>query len=144
MAGVTKAEADALLAEPKECTANLSWKIQGSGFRLEEVVVLARQSNNVLRLRGYVGKKNYSFALLYKNQPIRRYTVHAQHTNPDGTRVRGPHKHTWDDIYQDNITYIPPDIPGNGDPNADLLAFLNECNITLIGSYHPLLRGGVR
>lgn len=94
-------------------------------------------SDAVLSLRGYVGPKNRSLVLLYRNTPIRKYTVHDRHKNPaTGEIVLGPHKHTWDDNWEDRLVYVPDDITV-GDPNQELLDFLNECNIQLGGSYSP-------
>ncbi len=131
---VTRAEAEAILAEPKVIAANLAWQFQRDGYRLE-TIVLAEESGEPLSLRGYVGRKNRSFALLYKNTPIRKYTVHERHTDPKtGERVFGPHKHFWDDAYADNRVYVPNDIR-IGNPNEELLDFLKECSIALRGSY---------
>ncbi len=131
---VTRAEAEAIVAEPKVITANLAWRFQEGGYRLD-AAVLAEESGELLKLRGYVGRKNRSFALLYKNTPIRKYTVHDRHTDPKtGERVTGPHKHFWDDVYEDNRVYIPDDIR-IGDPNTELPDFLDECRIDLKGAY---------
>ena len=131
---VTAVESEAILAEPKVVAANLAWQFQRGGYRLE-ATVLAEESGELLKLRGYVGRKNRSFVILYKNTPIRKYTVHDRHTDPKtGERVTGPHKHFWDDIYEDNRVYIPNDIRA-GNPNDELIDFLKECNIDLRGSY---------
>lgn len=131
---VTVAQADIVLAESKVIASNLAWRFQGKGYLLK-ATVLAAASGEVLELRGYVGSKNRSFVILYKNTPIRKYTVHDRHTDPKtGERVTGPHKHFWDDYYEDNRVYIPDDIR-IGDPNDELLDFLQECNISLRRSY---------
>ena len=132
MADVTKIEAEAVLAEQNTLTANLNWRPHGRGFRLDSAQVLALESGNLLRLTGYLGSSNRSFALLYKNLPIRKYTVHSSHRNPDGTVTRGPHKHTWDDVDEDRWTYVPDDIT-QGNPMQELLDFLKECNIQVMG-----------
>ena len=93
------------------------------------------ESGEILSLRGYIGRKNRSFVLLYKNIPIRKYTVHPWHRDPvTRKRVDGPHKHIWDDDWGDKRVYVPEDIR-KGDPNNELMDFLNECNISLRGSY---------
>ena len=131
---VTAAQADALIAEPKVIAANLAWRFTRGAYRLE-ATVLAEESQAILSLRGYVGIKNRSLALLYRNTPIRKYTVHDRHTDPKtGVRVAGPHKHFWDDVYQDNRVYIPDDIHA-GNPNEELADFLRECNIALRSVY---------
>ena len=131
---VTAAEAQAILGESKVIGMNLAWKADGKVFRLE-ATVLSEDSGEILSLRGYVGRKNRSFALLYRNTPVRKYTVHPRHRHPI-TRVvyTEPHKHTWDDIWEDELVYIPDDIR-IGDPNIALMDFLAECNITLRGTY---------
>ncbi len=123
-----------MIAEDKEITATLVWRRRGSGYRLQDAVVLARESGTRLGLRGYVGRTNRGFSLLHKNTPIRKYTAHARHPNPDGTKIEGPHKHTWDTIFEDHIAYIPTDIRF-GDANDELVDFLAECNVTLISTY---------
>lgn len=137
---VTAAEAEKILAEGKKIDEDLVWRpdMGGTAFRLE-AAVFSIDSNKTLRLVGYVGKKNRSFALLYRNSPIRKYTVHDRHKDPV-TRIvyTQPHKHCWDDEYEDKRVYIPDDIR-IGDPNNELADFLKECNIKLKGLHTPPL-----
>lgn len=127
---VTRAEAERILAEPKVIGANLSWRKDGQVQRLE-AKVLCEESGEMLVLKGYQGKRNRSFALLYRNEPIRKYTVHPYHVDPvTRERVTGPHKHFWDDEWRDRRVYIPTDIR-IGDPDEELADFLVECNIVL-------------
>lgn len=131
---VTAEQANRLVAEPKVIAVNLSWRFARGAYRLD-ATVLSTETAETLSLRGYVGRKNRSFALLYQNTPIRKYTVHDRHTDPKtGLRATGPHKHFWDDTYEDNRVYIPDDIR-IGNPNDELLDFLKECNIALRGEY---------
>lgn len=131
---VTAAQADVLLAEPKVIAANLVWRRDHGSYRLE-ATVLAEDSGELPKLAGYVGRRNRSFVLLYRNTPIRKYTVHRLHIDPETKdKVTDPHKHTWDDVYEDGKTYLPDDIR-IGDPNEELIDFLQECNITARGSY---------
>lgn len=135
---VTKAEVEAILEEDKVIGVNLRWTPGGAGMRLR-AAVLALESRKALRLRGYVGPRSCSFALLYENSPIRRYCAQDSHRNPDTREViEGPHKHAWDARWQDRIAYVPDDIR-MGDPNEELEDFLAECNIRHSGSYEPLL-----
>lgn len=148
---VTAAEAELILAEDKVIAMNLVWQPDDRGlgrrrvrnrrpgrqtFRLE-AQVFAVDSGETLRLLGKVGKTNRSFVLLYRNSPIRKYTVHSTHRDPK-TRIvyTEPHKHIWDDKWEDRRVYIPNDIR-IGDPNEELLDFLDECNILLRGLYTP-------
>ena len=145
---VTEAEAEAILAEEKVITKNLRWVSRGPRLELDAAVGIIRPPDDPdepekpaapLRLVGFIGKTNRSFALLYQNLPIRKYTVHDHHTNPKtGEVVYGPHKHTWDDDWEDGLVYVPADIR-SGDVNEELIGFLNECNIRLEGAYQPLM-----
>jgi len=100
---------------------------------MNDVLILCPDSGKALRLVGYIGPENRSFALLYKNLPIRKWTVHHHHQLPDGQVIYGPHKHTWDDEYEDELAYVPDDIQ-IGDANAELLGFLRECNVEVLGT----------
>lgn len=131
---VTEAQAQIILAESKIIAVNLTWQRTNTAYALK-AAVLSENSRELLSLRGYVGVQNRSFALLYRNTPIRKYTVHPWHIDPvTKERVTDPHKHTWDDEYQDKRVYLPNDIR-IGDPNDELLDFIQECNITLRGLY---------
>ena len=131
---VTKAQADTVLAEPKVIAANLLWRFDRICYRLE-ATVLAEESGELMKLRGYVGRKNRSFVLLYRNTPVRKYTVHPLHTDYEtGEKTTEPHKHTWDEINLDRKVYLPDDIR-IGDANDELIDFLRECNIMLRGAY---------
>ena len=131
---VTGAQADAMLAEPKVIAANLLWRFDRRAYQLE-ATVLAEESGELLKLRGYVGRRNRSFVLLYRNAPIRKYTVHRLHIDHEtGEKTTEPHKHTWDEINQDRKIYLPNDIR-IGNVNHELVDFLQECNIQLRGGY---------
>ncbi len=133
---VTESEATRVLEEPKVIGANLSWQHHGETHRLE-ATVLCTESQEVLKLRGFVGRTNRSFVLLHRNTPIRKYTVHAFHRDPvTGIRTTGPHKHFWDDEWEDKRVYVPRDIR-IGNPHVELLDFLRECNIELQRAYTP-------
>jgi hypothetical protein len=138
---LTKEEADSVIAAQKVISANVSWHQRPSGvgrrFTLE-ASVLEPSTNILLKLYGRVGKKNYSFSLLYGGDVIRKYTVHDRHHNPDCTWIEKPHKHLWDDINEDGYAYIPTDID-TSDIHKAFTDFLKECNITLTGTYSPFL-----
>ena len=140
---VTKSQADIMLAESKVIAANLVWRLDRRAYRLE-ATILAEESGELLKLRGYVGWRNRSFALLYRNTPIRKYTVHPLHIDHEtGERTTEPHKHTWDEVNQDRKVYLPDDIR-TGDANRELIDFLRECNITLRGAYTNEAFSGLR
>ncbi len=131
---VTTAEANRILEENKVIAMNLSWRFERNGYRIQ-ANVLSLDSDEMLSFRGYVGKTNRSFALLYRNLPIRKYTVHDRHIDPVTSRVfKEPHKHSWDDVWEDKRVYIPNDIR-IGNPNEEMMDFLKECNISLRGYY---------
>ena len=131
---VTRSEAKRILDKDKVNAVNLAWWHERQGYRLE-ASVLAEGSGEYLSLRGYIGRKNRSFTLLYQDSPIRKYTVHDRHRDPV-TRIvyTEPHKHYWDDVWEDKRVYLPDDIR-IGDPNEELEDFLSECKISLRGSY---------
>ena len=135
---VTEVEALSILAERKVIGANLGWSADGVFHRLE-AKVLCMDSEEILVLKGTWGRTNRSFALLYRNTPIRKYTVHAYHRDPVTREVvRQPHKHRWDEEYRDGRVYIPDDIQ-IGDLNEEFMGFLDECNIELRGTYTPIM-----
>lgn len=135
---VTEAEAQGILEEPKVIGANLSWTVDGVMRRLD-AKVLCLESEEVLTFKGTLGKTNRSFVLLYKNTPIRKYTVHAYHRDPvTRDMIRQPHKHMWDEEYEDRRVYIPDDIR-IGNLNEELMDFLKECKIELRGTYSPVM-----
>jgi len=137
----TTLEIATLLAEEKVITANLRWRPWGRGWRLE-ATVLALTSRKTLELRGFVGPANRSYALLLNSIDIRHLCLspNARHTNRDGQRFDGLHKHRYDEAAGDSIdAYLPADITKPGDVNAEFLDFITECKIRLEGAYQPWL-----
>ena len=131
---VTAAEADGIVGLSKIIASNVGWKQFPPIYRLEANALVV-DSDVVCRIKGFVGRTNHSFVLLYKNTPIRKWTAHDRHRNPaTGEVVKGPHKHTWDDVYEDKLVYIPDDIR-IGDINVEFQDFLAECNIVMRGRY---------
>lgn len=128
---ITQAEADALVAEPKVISANITWRPHQRGYKIDSAAVLTEDTEKVLRLTGWIGPYNRSFVLLFNNYPIRKWTVHRRTKAPDGTTIEGPHKHAWDDDLQDEYAYVPTDIR-IGSANEEFEDFLKECNITLL------------
>ncbi len=129
-------EADDLLRERKVITANLYWRPEGRGFKLE-ATVLSIVSSKPLKLHGYVGPVRRSLALLFQSVAIRRLCIGGSHRNPDGNLIRGLHKHLYDDQADDRIAYIPQDI-NEGNINNEFMDFLRECSIVLEGTYQSL------
>lgn len=136
------AEAERLLAAPKEIGGDIVWK-QVTGGRIPrwrfEVSVVVPATADLLRLVGNYGRTNWGFSLLYRNVPIRRFDgAGAPHTNPDGTKVSQPHKHRWHDLHDDRQAYVPDDIDVSN-VNVAIFDFLKECGIDFKGRYQPLM-----
>lgn len=139
MAQLTRSEADALVDAPKIVTALATWRSVDRYNRKLEVRVFVPDTRQLLRLVGTIGKRNYSFVLLYNNDPIRKYTKHYSHRDSrTGKRVLVPHKHVWDQEKADSETYIPNDIDPDSDINEQFAAFCKECNIELQGGYQAV------
>lgn len=130
-----------ILQAKKAIKENLKWRpVDGgpsNGWRLN--ARFQTEAGEWLLLRGNV-RVNYSFALIYKDKPIRKYTVHGgKHSDPRSKKAyAGPHKHTWDEVYEDRCCYEPDDI-STSDINQAFLDFLKECNIRLDGNYEGCL-----
>lgn len=134
----SKAEADRLVAAQKVVSAKLEWRCDAAGSWRTQAKVLALDSHETLELRAQIGRRNYSFALLYQNQPIRRFTKHYRHPTPAGVFTE-PHKHVWDPALGDVEAYVPDDINPADDINDQFLAFCRECHIELLGEYQRVV-----
>lgn len=139
----TRAEADEIIQQVKTIGEDVSWQAV-PGCRTPRwhlrASIVAPQIHGTLRITGKYGKTNWAFTLLANDVPIRKLTYHrnAPHRNPDGTTIRDPHKHRWDEINRDREAYVPDDIDFS-DVNQAFLDFLHECNITLHGRYQQLI-----
>jgi len=137
----SQANANALLQAHKVLAANIRWRQQpsrrGRRYKLE-ARVLVRDTGELLTLKGTVGKTNFSFALLYANYPICKYTKHHKHHNPTCQVLTRGHIHTWDELHEDGMAEEANHID-EGDINNAFMQFLKECNIQLIGTYKPFL-----
>jgi len=138
MQKLTREEADKLVAERKLITSSVSWKPTGNYSWRLDAKSLTKNTKEILLLKGYIGRDNYSFTLLYNNIPIRKFTKHLKHTW-NGVTYYEPHKHIWDEQTEDKEVYIPKDIDPNSDVSSQFLAFCNECNVELKGGYQTLL-----
>lgn len=67
-----------------------------------------------------------------------RWDNSTPHTNPDGEVIDEPHKHYWDEEYEDRFAYPVDDI-ATDDVDQAFMDFLDECNIELQGSYQSQL-----
>lgn len=135
---ITKQEADKLVAEKKIITSSVVWKPSGNNHWRLEARALTRNTKEILLLKGFIGRDNYSFALLYNNIPIRKYTKHQRHFWK-GQFFTEPHKHIWDENTEDKEVYIPNDINPNDNISNQFLAFCRECNIEIKGGYQDFL-----
>ena len=56
------------------------------------------------------------------------------HTNPDGQRISGTHKHRWNEEHKDGMVYVPDDITALwSQPIEVLFQFCAEANILMTG-----------
>lgn len=133
----TEQEVEKLIRTRKIVSASVTWRSFLGTWRLE-ATALEPISNNILRITGYIGRHNYSFCLLYKNYPVRKYTKHDKHKYK-GKVYTVPHKHKWSLEEEDAEVYIPTDIDPKWNINEQFLAFCKECNIDLVGSYQPVV-----
>jgi hypothetical protein len=133
----TKEDAEQLINARKIISGSISWKPVGGIWRLE-AKALEPGTNTILKLNGYIGTNNYSFALLHKNCPIRKFTKHDKHKF-NGIICRVPHKHLWSELTEDKEIYVPVDINPQDNINKQFLDFCRECNIELKGGYQPVL-----
>lgn len=134
----TRSQADQLVAARKVIASLVVWRSESSHSWRLEARALSVDPRAIFALRGYIGRANHSFALLYENYPIRKYTKHLKHRIGDRI-LRVPHKHVWDYDSEDHDAYIPSDIDPDSDINDQFLAFCSECNIDLIGGYQRVL-----
>ncbi len=132
-------KAEYLHSTRKIIEETLIWKPSGQGFRLN-AAVYAPEMDEDMRLVCTYGRSNIGFCLLYQNHPVRRYDNGARHkSRSTGEVFTEPHKHTWDEQWQNDKAYIPRDISPRDDVNARLLAFLQEENIQAQGGYQQLM-----
>ena len=136
MAKPTRAYSEELISIPKIVSAQVTWKTLSKSYRLE-VNAAAVGREEVFKLRGFIGKTNHSFVLLYNNYPIRKFTKHAPHTIGK-TIYYEPHKHVWDGKTENMEAYIPDDIDPNDNLNKQFLDFCDECNIEIMGEYQHI------
>jgi len=135
---ITRQEADKLVKAKKTISASVAWKSFGKGIWRLETKALVQQTKEILLIKGYIGRDNYGFVLLYNNLPIRKYTKHHRHIWK-GQVFTEPHKHIWDEETEDKEVYIPNDIDPNQDVSNQFLAFCRECNIEIKGGYQTFL-----
>lgn len=126
-------EANELVRIPKRIAAKLRWHCEGKGWKLS-ARAFGINGDEILEVRGYVGKVNHSFALLYHNFVLRKFTKHAPHKIGLNT-FKEPHKHIWDGDSELKQAYIPEDINPNSDINDQFLCFCKECNIEITSEY---------
>jgi hypothetical protein len=138
MTRLTKEQADKLVKAKKTITSSVSWKSAGKNIWRLEARALTTNTKEILILKGYIGKVNYSFVLLYNNNPIRKFTKHYRHTW-NGIVYLKPHKHVWNEVTEDKEVYIPGDIDPQNDISHQFLAFCTECNVEIKGGYQTFL-----
>ena len=138
MAKLTRKDAESIIKSKKIVSASVSWKAGGRGTYKLEANCLVVETREILSIKGYIGRDNYGFALLYNNIPIRKYTKHQRHIWKGKTYTQ-PHKHVWDEVTEDKEVYIPTDIDPKNDVSVQFMSFCQECNIDLRGGYQTFL-----
>lgn len=143
MALLNRVEVDQLIELPKTISEPVNWKAEGtSNTRFKfEVTVACPEPHRPLRLRGFVGKHNFSYSVVsLQGQTLRRLNKHVGgHRNPDGSDMGPHHKHIWDDEHENRVSYVPDDIDWS-DFNQALKDFLLECNIETLADIQTLRR----
>lgn len=129
---VTKAEVDRIADMEKMIEEDWEWERRQSNLVGEATVYCLDEDINLV-VKAWK-RNNYGFALLYRGSKVVRRWDNSTHTNPDGKRVEGSHKHYWDEEHEDRFAYPVDDITIN-DVDEGFMDFLDECNIELNGSY---------
>lgn len=133
---LSEEEREYIYNEPKTVPGEaLEWRYYNGAWRIVAPVYLPNGDELVLYV---TRRRKYSFALKYrKTQLIRRWDFRA-HTNPDGRKITGPHKHKWTVNHNEDFAYEVHDIPIDN-INEALFAFFRECNITIEGALQLVL-----
>lgn len=130
---ITTDEAEALHNAPKIIFEDFIWEYDGSKYH-GSVRVECRDRDDILRLVGWVNDRRYSYSLIYRNAiTIRRWGDHPGHRNPDGELVEGPHKHRYEEEYEDGWAYNVNDV-STSDARQAFFDFLDEESIELASS----------
>ena len=85
--------------------------------------------------RGEVNLKKYSINKRYRTViPILRICSQGAHTNPDGTKFKGPHLHIYKEGYEDKIAHPISYLGLEDDCSIEdaLLALLKYVNIQIL------------
>lgn len=126
-------EAEELHRIPKVIYEDFEWEWDGRKH-VGSVRVECIDRDDVLRLSAWQNTRRYSFSLLYRNAiTIRRWGNHPGHTNPDGEPTDGPHKHYYEEGYEDDWAYTTDDVT-TSDVRQAFFDFLDEESIELGGS----------
>jgi hypothetical protein len=143
----TKTESDKLVEMKKVVSKNLVWKRRGPySWHIQAVAAASvkdsqsrKDRQESFRIVGYVGKTNYSFALIYRGCPLRKYTAHSNSPHRIGNELFcRPHKHKWNGYTENKEAYYPDDINPDDNINEQFLSFCKECNISLAGAYQTV------
>lgn len=135
---LSEKEREQIYTEEKIIYGNtIEWRFKDGSLKLK--VPVLRPNGEELTLFGVYGRRGQiSFSLNYRKTVLIRRFDHRIHTNPDGRKILGPHKHKWTESHGDNIAYEVNDIPVERLDDA-LQAFLKECNITVEGPYQMVI-----
>lgn len=137
---VTKSEIDRIYDMDKVIEEDWEWERAGGSLVGEATVFCLKEDINLV-LKGWKRRK-YGFCLLYKSSKVvRRWDFSTPHTNPDGEVIDEPHKHYWDEDYEDAFAYAVDDVT-TSDVDEAFNDFLDECNIRHEGGYYRQIELG--
>lgn len=140
---VTEAEVDYIYDLDKIMFDDFKWERMASRFEGEASVVCAGEDYD-LTVIGWISTvvpEKFQFSLQYQNSiTVRRWDNKEAHTNPDGNRINGTHKHKWSESYNDMVSYPVSDIKLD-DPMQGIADFLDECSIEQKGDIKPIQTG---
>lgn len=131
-ADISDSEAKELHNAEKKIYEKIKWDFDGQKHHTEARVDCLNR-DDVLRLTvWYNTRGDYSFSLLYRNAIIiKRWGNHPGHRNPDGELVDGPHKHYYQEGYEDDDwAYNTSDV-STSDLRQGFFDFLDEESIEL-------------
>jgi hypothetical protein len=135
-------EVQEFLSLDKLVVGQLKWKpLRGKSVTRYRMEFFGQSANKKFHFRVVASKcfRNFSVCMLIGNQAVTMYTEHFEHKNPDGTKVREPHKHRYTDEHGMRETYIPSDVDKHANYSIKLLQCLKEWNVASQFSRAPLL-----
>ena len=140
MAELTNEEIRWVLTARKRVTQRIEWKTRPGDTPKDEcsfAVGIPAWDDPDQVVLGRVEATHHRYktkcSFIYAGVCIRRWESIGPHPNPDGNRIRGQHKHDWDEIDEDRHAYVPNDIDTTS-RDTILMSFLAECSIRIEGA----------